>query len=452
MLLSHYPLFYVPSLSYFYLKVHKEHRDRLKTEIRFSVIRKRWCNNKVRSSSESVCWLNHVMEKIWPVVNEVIVSQSKNILLSIIPSFLEKILSREPQIGTEVMIRHLYMGRDPPHLTDIRVLHDSPGDDDLVLEMGMNFLAADDMSSIIDVKLLGGMWANMHITGMHIEGKVKVGIKFLPNRSFLGRVSFIEPPHFMPNIKVFSVIPMNSGWLNKRMNEAFAQMLVEPNILVCDMEKFVSPEQGNWFRFEKREAIAFAKVEVIEASGLKPSYWSGLADPYVKGHLGDNSFKTEIQWKTLAPKWHQNFNIPITTWESPNLLVIEVLDKDRCFDDALGDCTVLLNNLRSGQRHDMWLPLENITMGNLHLAITVLEDQLDLVGEEGSSSADGSSPDSQSSRGHMKDMAKAIAKKAKKGAHDLKHVLFPKDSSRRQAARDISVDSETSHESSLLTP
>lgn len=45
-----------------------------------------------------------------------------------------------------------------------------------VLELGMNFLAADDMSAILAVKLrkrLGfGMWTKLHLTGMHVEGKV----------------------------------------------------------------------------------------------------------------------------------------------------------------------------------------------------------------------------------------------------------------------------------------
>ena len=46
-----------------------------------------------------------------------------------------------------------------------------------VLELGMNFLAADDMSAILAVKLrkrLGfGVWTKLHITGMHVEGKVR---------------------------------------------------------------------------------------------------------------------------------------------------------------------------------------------------------------------------------------------------------------------------------------
>lgn len=45
-----------------------------------------------------------------------------------------------------------------------------------VLELGMKFLAADDMSAILAMKLrrrLGfGVWTKLHLTGMHVEGKV----------------------------------------------------------------------------------------------------------------------------------------------------------------------------------------------------------------------------------------------------------------------------------------
>jgi len=39
----------------------------------------------------------------------------------------------------------------------------------------MNFLSADDLSIILAVQpRIGlGIWANMHVTGMHVEGKVK---------------------------------------------------------------------------------------------------------------------------------------------------------------------------------------------------------------------------------------------------------------------------------------
>lgn len=63
---------------------------------------------------------------------------------------------------------------------------------------------------------------------------------------------------------------------------------------------------------------------------------AGFADPYVKGRLGPYRFTTKIQKKTLAPKWMEEFKIPISSWEAPNELSIQVWDKDRMFNDALG--------------------------------------------------------------------------------------------------------------------
>jgi Ca2+-dependent lipid-binding protein len=42
-------------------------------------------------------------------------------------------------------------------------------------------------------------------------------------------------------------LPGIAGWLDKLLSIAFEQTLVEPNMLVVDVEKFVSPEQGNMF-------------------------------------------------------------------------------------------------------------------------------------------------------------------------------------------------------------
>jgi len=65
-------------------------------------------------------------------------------------------------------------------------------------------------------------------------------------------------------------------------------------------------------------------------------YCTGLADPYVKGRLGPFKFQTQIQRKTLSPKWFEEFKIPITSWEASNELLMEVRDKDPMFDDLLG--------------------------------------------------------------------------------------------------------------------
>ncbi|XP_038688548.1 C2 domain-containing protein At1g53590-like, partial [Tripterygium wilfordii] len=368
-----HPIAYFFSFIYLYL-VHERYVMRLRRKLQYEE-RKQANRRRVLTDSETVRWLNHVVEKMWPICMEQIASQK--ILLPIIPWFLEKY---KPWTAKKAVVQHLYLGRNPPVFTEMRVLR-STGDDHLVLELGMNFLTADDMSTILAVQLrkrLGfGIWAKLHLTGMHVEGKVLVGVKFLREWPFLGRlrICFSEPPYFQMTVKpIFThgldvtELPGIAGWLDKLLSIAFEQTLVEPNMMVVDLEKFISPQaHDSWFSVDEKEPVAYAIVEVIEASDMKPSDLNGLADPYVKGQVGPYRFKTKVQKKTLAPKWLEEFKIPICTWESTNVLAIEVCDKDHFVDDTLGDCSVNISDLRDGQRHDMWLSLQSIKMGRLHL-------------------------------------------------------------------------------------
>ncbi|KAK4487204.1 hypothetical protein RD792_006524 [Penstemon davidsonii] len=377
-----HPVAYFLSLIYLYL-VHEGYVIRLRKKLQFE--EKRDSNQRrVLSDSESVRWLNHAVEKIWPICMEEIVSQK--ILLPMIPWFLQKY---KPWTVKEIEVQHLYMGRSPPIITEMRVLQNSSGDDHLVLELGMNFRTADDMSAILGVKLtkrLGfGMWAKLHMLGMHVEGKVLVGVKFLDKWPFIGRlrVCFAGPPYFQMTVKpIFThgldvtELPGIAGWIDNLLSLVFEQTLVEPNMLVVDVEKFVAPQPENWFSVDAKEPIAHATVEVLEAAEMNPSDLNGLADPYVKGQLGPYRFRTKTQKKTLTPKWREEFKIPICTWESPNILNIQVCDKDHLYDDMMGDCSVNINEFRDGQRHDMWLPLKNIKMGRLRLAVTVSESNI----------------------------------------------------------------------------
>ncbi|MCD7458812.1 hypothetical protein HAX54_039278 [Datura stramonium] len=377
-----HPLAYFISLIYLYL-VHERYVTRLHKKLQFE--EKRQSNQRrVLSDSETVRWLNHALEKIWPVCMEDIVSQK--ILLPIIPWFMQKY---KPWTVKDITVPHLYLGRSPPMFTEMRVLRESTGDDHLVLELGMNFRSADDMSAILAAKLrkrLGfGMVTKLHLLGMHIEGKVLVGVKFLRKWPFLGRirVCFAEPPYFQMTVKpIFThgidvtELPGVAGWLDNLLSVAFEQTLVEPNMLVVDMEKFVSPQpEESWFSVDAKEPIAHVILEVLEAEDLKPADLNGLSDPYVKGHLGPYRFKTKTQKKTLAPQWQEEFKIPVCSWEPPNnMLNVDILDKDHFSqDDSLGDYSMNICNYRDGQRHDIWLSLRNAKMGRLRLAITVVE-------------------------------------------------------------------------------
>ncbi|GJN06595.1 hypothetical protein PR202_ga24340 [Eleusine coracana subsp. coracana] len=97
---------------------------------------------RLLSDAETVRWLNHAINKMWPICMEKIVSQ---LLRPIIPWFLDKF---KPWTVSKASIQELYMGRNPPIFTSMRVLPETSDDDHLVLELGMNFLSAKDMSAV----------------------------------------------------------------------------------------------------------------------------------------------------------------------------------------------------------------------------------------------------------------------------------------------------------------
>ncbi|KAJ1269970.1 hypothetical protein BS78_06G019000 [Paspalum vaginatum] len=380
-----HPALFLAALLYIFA-VNQRYTMRLRRRIQYE---ERKCANqrKLLSDAETVRWLNYAVEKIWPVCMERISSQQ--FLLPIFPWFLEKF---KPWTVRKAVIQSLYLGRKPPMFTEIRVVSQPSDDDHLVLEIGMNFLSADDMNARMAVQLrkrLGfGIKTNMHITGMHVEGKVLVGVRFLRQWPFIGRVRvcFVEPPYFQMTVKPLfghgldvTELPGISGWLDRMLDVAFGQTLVEPNMIVIDLEKFASESEENWFTVDEKPPIAYARVEILEGADMKPSDPNGLADPYVKGHLGPYRFRTKIHKKTLNPKWLEEFKIPVTSWEALNLLYLQVQDKDPIFDDTLGDCSMSINKLRGGQRHDIWIALKNIKTGRIRVAITVLEEENEKV-------------------------------------------------------------------------
>ncbi|KAK2992121.1 hypothetical protein RJ640_006423 [Escallonia rubra] len=434
-----HPVAYFISLIYLGV-VHERYLMRLRRNIQFEERRQAY-QRRVLSDSETVRWLNHAVEKIWLVCMEQIVSQK--FLLPIIPWFLQKYkpwtvvfeLGMNFRTADDMsailavkLRKRLGFGMWAKlHLMSMHI--EGKGAEvsfgrtcvrEVLAETPHMVLTVDAYNNKIKhllepaiVALSGATWASLAslleaavASYLSLESvikcpmssvkKVLVGVKFLRRWPFLGRlrVCFAEPPYFQMTVKPLiahgldvTELPGIAGWLDNLLAVAFEQTLVEPNMLVVDVEKFASPQPGeSWFTVDAKEPIAYAIVEVIEGADMKPADLNGFADPYVKGQLGPYRFRTKTQKKTLSPKWQEEFKIPITTFESPNVLAIEARDKDRFVDDTLGsvslvpslpsydrDCSISINDLRDGQRHDMWLSLENIKMGRLHLAITVVE-------------------------------------------------------------------------------
>ncbi|XP_024532167.1 C2 domain-containing protein At1g53590 isoform X2 [Selaginella moellendorffii] len=374
----------VPVVGFIFLfHIERRHREKWLRRIRHEE-RKHAFQKQLLSDFESVRWLNETLARAWPVFLEKFASQ--DFLAPLMPFFLAKY---KPWTVQDGVLQSFALGRNPPMFAGMRALDPSGTDDDVVFETTMEFVAADDMSAVLSVQLrkrLGGLWTKLHISKLHIEGKVRLGVRFHGGWPFVSRlrISFESAPYVQIEARPLSTYGMDmaelpgiASWLDTMLMDALEDSVVKPNMLVINVEKiansWATSEYATLPSAESAPPVAVAVVEILEATQLKPADVNGLADPFVKGVLNTNRFKTSIKWKTLNPKWREVFRLPIRSWEIQNRMMFHVRDKDLFRDDNLGYCDVLLAKFRGGDRHEVCLPLKGVKTGRITFAITVEE-------------------------------------------------------------------------------
>ncbi|KAG6543494.1 hypothetical protein Mapa_015164 [Marchantia paleacea] len=390
------PFVFTVGFAYLYFvegRLKAKFESRIRSEERKVHDRKR-----LLSDAETARWLNSTVEAVWPIFMENFASQ--RFLMPIAPWFLEKY---KPGITKKVVLQKICLGRNPPVFTMLRCGRNPTDGDHLVLEMGMKFVAAGDMSALIAVQMrkrVGfGIWTSLNISNVQIEGKLRVGVRFTKGWPVVERlrVAFSEAPILQMTAKpIFNYgidvtdLPGVAGWVDKMIADALEQSLVEPNMLVVDVKSFVGSmmpvnamvqptrgaslaNPGDFFSVmnPKLPLVGILRVEILDGKKMKPSDPNGKADPYVKLQLGSTKYTTSIKHRTLQPAWYETFEFPIQSWDQPNKLQLRVLDKDRFGqDDDMGFAEIDCQSFNDGQRHEMELILDRVKTGQLRIAIT----------------------------------------------------------------------------------
>eukprot|EP01126_Amoeba_proteus_P015435 TRINITY_DN1696_c0_g1_i4.p1 TRINITY_DN1696_c0_g1~~TRINITY_DN1696_c0_g1_i4.p1 ORF type:complete len:424 (-),score=85.59 TRINITY_DN1696_c0_g1_i4:87-1358(-) len=131
-------------------------------------------------------------------------------------------------------------------------------------------------------------------------------------------------------------------------------------------------------------------VNLLEASNLIAADRGGTSDPfarfaicrphnratYSQRNSKETSFKSKIIKKTLNPTWNEQFDVPSLFRD--DILVIDLLDDDGVgrASDPLGSAFVPLLGIARNTNLDMWLNLEKVPHGKVHVIIN-LESPVD---------------------------------------------------------------------------
>lgn len=84
--------------------------------------------------------------------------------------------------------------------------------------------------------------------------------------------------------------------------------------------------------------------------------------------------KTKTVNQDLNPVWNQDFIFQEVS--GGEYLKIKCYDADRFGDENLGNARVNLEGIEEGAPKDVWVPLEKINQGEIHLRIEVVASEL----------------------------------------------------------------------------
>lgn len=96
---------------------------------------------------------------------------------------------------------------------------------------------------------------------------------------------------------------------------------------------------------------------------------SASSDPYVKFRLGNEKYKSRVVWRSLNPRWLEQFDLHLYD-DGDQQLELTVWDKDRARDDFIGRCVIDLSLLERERTHGFWQELED-GAGSLYLLLTI---------------------------------------------------------------------------------
>ncbi|CAI7865442.1 unnamed protein product, partial [Closterium sp. NIES-54] len=170
---------------------------------------------------ETAHWLNALVQRAWPAFLERLLSTQ--LAPALAPWFFEKYL---PWQARKAWLDRVYLGSSPPVIAAVRVVHTNTLDDHVVIEAATEFAACSDMYALVGVKMRRrvalGMVAQGHVSGVHIEGKTRIGMRFTSEFPYVSRVrvSFVGAPFIGLTVKPsahlgfnLADLPFFSSWL-----------------------------------------------------------------------------------------------------------------------------------------------------------------------------------------------------------------------------------------------
>ncbi|XP_057368362.1 extended synaptotagmin-1-like isoform X2 [Daphnia carinata] len=307
-------------------------------------------------------WLNKILKQVWPNVGHYV----RNIILeSVQPGIRESL--KAYKLGGFKMEK-ISLGTMPFRVGGVKVYDKNVSRNEIVMDMDICY--AGDCDIRFSVKGLKGGIKDFQMSGM-LRVVMKPLISQIPLFGGI-QIFFLNSPSVDFNlIGVVDVLDMPglNGILRRVIIEQIGAFLVLPNKLSFTLSDVVSP-----IAVKIPEPSGVLRVRVVEAKQLMKMdrvLGIGKSDPYAIVTVGSQEFRTKTISNTINPKW--DFYCEFVAHEQRSqLCFLRIFDRDETTgdDDSLGKATVDIYSIAKVGKKDMWVTLEDVKSGMIHLELT----------------------------------------------------------------------------------
>ncbi|KAF5109968.1 hypothetical protein DV453_001259 [Geotrichum candidum] len=306
---------------------------KLRKNIREKVIREA-AMRKLETDTETLDWLNLIMNKFWainePFIAEQAVTIGNQVLADAAPKFLSHIALDTFTLGTK-----------PPRLNHVRTFPKT--DEDIVVMDWMYSFTPNDsidmtarqLKNFVDPQIqlnvgvgVGKFDVNFPIVvqNMSFSGLMRVRIKLVTSYPHIKTIDafFITPPTFDYVLKPIggralgfdiNSLPGFEGFVKSMVDSIIGPMLYSPNTFQVNVQELLAGTGGD-------SAAGVLAVTIFGANGIKSSEAMGnTVDPYVIFSLNNRNelARSKTQRSTKNPRWNetkyilvQNFSEALT--------------------------------------------------------------------------------------------------------------------------------------------
>ncbi|CAM6044581.1 unnamed protein product [Sphagnum compactum] len=332
---------------------------------------------------EKMEWLNKLLRKMWPVLDEAAGKLIKEQVQPILDQYPMGVIER-------IILKKVQFGKRAPEILGIKV---SPGgEDECILEMDVLW-ETEKEGVVIGVECPGPNF-KVQVKNWHVHGTARVVFKPLTG-SIPGfgaiLVSLNEPPELGFDLKFLggdiAALPGVEKMIDNSIRTALVDSMVWPS-------RIVVPMMAGDFSFLQMHAVGELDIKLIEGKNLKKTDLVGKTDPFVVMYVRQTKDKMKRSTRkknALNPVWNENLKVEVEDPETQKL-TLRLMDEDTLEKaEYVGSCEVSLAQFKPNEPKDMWLDVlkdpkvdvEGNERGQLHVIIVYNQYSMEQIARDG---------------------------------------------------------------------